>query len=126
MSNKTVEIDQEFWYRLSRKEKAKEHARRAKDWIKRNGLTTLYVTVATVATLTPVVLPITGAINRAKVNKRLTKVEEAKENRIYDRSLGCYLSLKRKLSKKQVRTIKERRQNGEVLFDILDDLDLLK
>lgn len=55
----------------------------------------------------------------------LNKAEELKELYCYDRSLGHYWQLKRKLTNKEWVTVDRRKQNGERLADILESLKVL-
>lgn len=74
-----------------------------------------------------VLLPVVGGIAKTCIkNKNLRKEEQLKEEYCYDRSLGHYWALKRKLSNKEWLEIEERRKNGDRLADILADLRVLK
>ena len=55
----------------------------------------------------------------------LKKEEQLKENYCYDRSLGHYWKLKRKLTNEEWVAIDTRKKNGERLADILDSLKVL-
>ena len=56
----------------------------------------------------------------------LRKEESLKDKYCYDRSLGHYWRLKRKLSNSEWVTVERRKNNGERLADILSDLRVLK
>lgn len=74
-----------------------------------------------------VLLPVAGGITKTCIKrKNLCKEEHLKEEYCYDRSLGHYWALKRKLSNKEWLEIEERRKNGDRLADILADLRVLK
>lgn len=57
---------------------------------------------------------------------RLRKEAQLREAYCYDRSLGHYWALKRKLTNKEWIDIDKRKKNGERLSDILSELKLLK
>lgn len=84
----------------------------------------------TLAVVIPVV--IAGASGTTKIVKGISKnialkqEKELKEKFIYDRSLGRYLELKKPLSSTQLKTILERKENGEKLSSILTNMNLLK
>ena len=59
-------------------------------------------------------------------NIRLHQEKVDKERRIYDRSLGKHIYLKRPLKNADMRVILERRENGEKLSNILMDMNLMK
>ncbi len=109
-----------------RQEKAKLRKQKVKETVSK-GLTTLIVVgVPTVAAVTPAIVAITGAVK--SVNRRaIVKTEkESKENYCYDRSLGHYWELERKLSNSDWLEINKRRDCGEKLADILADMKVLK
>lgn len=56
----------------------------------------------------------------------LGKEEELKDLYVYDRSLGHYWKLRRKLDNREWVEIEQRRKNGERLGDILDELKVLE
>lgn len=59
-------------------------------------------------------------------NIALHQEKQIKELKIYDRSLGRYIDLKRPLKHSDMKTILERKENGERLANILMDMDLVK
>lgn len=65
-------------------------------------------------------------INGISRNIALAQEKRIKDLRIYDRSLGKYIELKRPLKQSDMKTIFERRENGEKLSSILMDLRLMK
>ena len=78
-----------------------------------------------------VVVPVAGATiaGVTKLGKQLVsthKVNEYQNKVIYDRSLGHYWDLNRKLSNQEYLAIEQRRKNGERLSDILNDMKVLK
>ena len=61
------------------------------------------------------------------VKMHRTKMElDFKKRSIYDRSLGCYIELKRPLRTSEALQIEERRNNGEPLTMVLESMHLLK
>ena len=66
---------------------------------------------------------VTKSINKT-VNLR--KEEHLKNEYCYDRSLGHYWELRRKLTNKEWLEIDKRKKNGEKLSDILKSLNVLK
>lgn len=75
------------------------------------------------------VVTIKGGIkvaNGISRNVRLHQEKIDKERRIYDRSLGKHIYLKRALKDNDMRMILERRENGEKLSNILMDMNLIK
>lgn len=74
-----------------------------------------------------ILVPVVGGVVKTCIrNRNLHKEEHLKEEYCYDRSLGHYWALKRKLSNKEWLEIEERRKNGDRLADILADLRVLK
>ena len=71
-------------------------------------------------------LPTIKLVNETRTKIRLEKIERDKLLRMYDRSLGCYIDLKRQLTSTDLKTINARKAGGERLVDILDDLKLIR
>ena len=76
-------------------------------------------------------IPVAGAlagkmIKSISKHSSLKKEEHLKNEYCYDRSLGHYWELKRKLSNSEWIKIDKRKRNGEPLADILDDMKVLK
>lgn len=81
---------------------------------------------ATIAIIT-VAIPMTVDLLKTAVKrKNCYDQRKLKDNYIYDRSRGHYYELKRKPTSRQWAIIDDRRDQGERLSDILDDLHLLK
>lgn len=57
---------------------------------------------------------------------RLNTERKLKDLYIYDRSMGRYVELRRKLNQRDLLTISQRRKMGERLTDILIDLKLVR
>lgn len=118
----------------SKKQKVrKKKIQKLKDDVKNNFVPVLKTVCAGAIALSPILIPLVGLAVQAKRNSRLRKkqnfdmkVEKEKEYKIYDRSLGAYLDLNKKLSKSDLKTIDQRKQSGERLINILDDLGILK
>ena len=81
----------------------------------------------TIILLAPIVIGSASTIVKV-VGKHinLSKEESLKNQYCYDRSLGHYWKLKRKLSNNEWVRIEKRKNNGERLADILSDLKVLK
>lgn len=72
---------------------------------------------------------ITGAVEIIKTvskRKNLDDEKALKDNYIYDRSMGHYYELKRKLKSSEWLQIEERKAEGETLGSILQDMRVLK
>lgn len=81
----------------------------------------------TIMVVAPVV--ITGIATTAKVvgkSINLHKEQGLRDKYVYDTSLGHYWELKSKLSNQQWTEINQRRDSGESLGKILDDMKVLK
>lgn len=111
---------------IKREVKKREIKERINEKIQ-NGLVWLDNNKETILTLTPVVVG--GLATVTKVvgkHTNLRKEEELKDLYCYDRSLGHYWKLRRELTNKEWLEIDKRKQNGERLSDILDDMKVLK
>ena len=89
-------------------------------------MTAVAVGVPTVIAVAPVVKMITNAVISANRRAAVKTEQESKEIYCYDRSLGHYWELKRKLTNSDWIKINSRKANGESLADILTDMDVLK
>lgn len=67
-----------------------------------------------------------NVVTKTKKAKALEKEEELKEEYCYDRSLGHYWRLRRKISNDEWLEINRRKNEGESLGEILEQLRLLK
>ena len=77
--------------------------------------------------LAPVLLIGGGAaLKEFAKHKRQEREEELKTNFIYDRSNGHYYELKRQPKAKQWLEIDRRKEEGERIGEILNDMNLLK
>lgn len=77
--------------------------------------------------LVPVI--VSGSIELIKIVARSKNNKEdryLKENYIYDRSCGHYYELKRQPKSSEWRLIDQRKAEGELLGDILQDMRILK
>lgn len=101
------------------KETAKVKIIAAKDWCYNHQ-------EATIAILTVAVPMTVDLVKTAVKRKNCNDEKKLKDNYIYDRSKGHYYELKRKPTSRQWAIIDDRRDQGERLSDILDDLHLLK
>ncbi|MBQ8134791.1 MAG: hypothetical protein IJ192_10370 [Clostridia bacterium] len=107
-------------------EKRKQKLSKAKDWLCKSAVTLLVVGPPLIAVVTPAIVGITGVIKSANRRANLNKEAKQKELYCYDRSLGHYWQLKRKLSNFDWLEINQRREHGESLADILADMKVLK
>ena len=108
--------------RRERKEKAKRMINDGLLWIDRNrDLITLAVPAVIIS-----VKGGTKIVSGISKNVRLHQEKVDKERRIYDRSLGKHIYLKRALKNADMKEILERRENGEKLSNILMDMNLIK
>ena len=69
---------------------------------------------------------LTKGIKAVSRHHNLKMEERNKDLRLYDTSLGHYWELKRKLRNDDWITINRRRNRGESLGDILDEMRVLK
>ena len=107
---------------LERKRKMKEALNNAAEWIvyhKEAIAIAVPITIGCIKGGTKII----GGIAR---HIDLVKEKDLKERFIYDRSLGVYFELKKPLSSSQMKSILERRDNGEKLSSILRTENLLK
>lgn len=82
--------------------------------------------IAAVAAATPVVVGTIMQIARmVSQQDRLKKAKDLKELYCYDRSLGHYWKLRRKLTNDEWLAIDARKRSGERLADILKELNVL-
>lgn len=101
------------------KEWLKDRYYDASDWVSRNKEMALI--------LAPIVTTaVTATIKGAFKGHNRRKEKELKEYYCYDRSLGHYWRLRRELSNAEWLAIDKRKQNGERLADILEELRVLK
>lgn len=105
-----------------RKEWVDEKLNKSAKWVKENKETLAVVIPAVGIGMKGGAKIIKGVVkhNNLKMEQRL------KEKFIYDRSLGKYLELKKPLSNNQMKTILERKENGEKLANVLQNMNLLK
>ena len=65
-------------------------------------------------------------IRDSKRRHNLKEEKYLKENYVYDRSRGCYIELRRKLSNRELLEIDRRKRNGESLIEILSTMRVMK
>lgn len=92
---------------------------KAKEWIVDNK----EIVVAGLSTIAGIAVKTTFSVSK---NRRLKKEQELKDCYCYDRSLGHYWQLRRKLTNNEWVEIEHRKRNGERLSDILSELRVLK
>ena len=72
-------------------------------------------------------VPLVGVATKAVLtHSKLHKEQDLKDLYCYDRSLGHYWKLRRKLSTREWSEIDRRKQNGERLGEILESMGVLK
>lgn len=77
--------------------------------------------------LTPVVVATTEKLIRTgRRSKRLKEERYLKDSYVYDRSRGCYIELRRKLTNRELLELDRRKRNGESLIEILSSMRVLK
>lgn len=104
-----------------KKQEAKEKLHNAKEWCGKHK--TELIAFGTV------IIPAGVEIVKTVAKKdNLREERELKEKFVYDRSdgMGIYYELNRKLSGKEKLQIRERKADGEALFRILEDMNVLK
>ena len=103
--------------------KAKYKTRQAIEWMKENKEITAGILVPTAIMVVKTVSGIAKTVDR-KID--LKKEQDLKDLYIYDRSLGYYHELNRKLKPSEALEIDQRRSNGETMAQILASMKLLK
>lgn len=78
--------------------------------------------------LTPIVVPAIIGTTAKVISKtaKTKELHELKDLMVYDRSHGHYYALKREPSNKEWAEFDRRKDDGEPIRDILDDMRLLK
>ncbi len=109
-----VTIDKKSW-----KDKIKEKGAKIGAWCS-NHKEALIVFVPLAVTST---VDIVKTVSKNRANKEEKRL---KENFIYDRSSGHYYEVSRALKSSEWLTIDRRKQNGEMLGDILQSMRVLK
>lgn len=109
------------WKRF--KEKAKEKKDRAVEWCKNHPEPAIVILTGTASCVVKIVGSTVKHHRKVSVQK---KDEELREEYCYDRSLGHYWKLRRKLTNEEWREIERRKAEGEKLGDILEQLKLLE
>jgi len=84
----------------------------------------------TIAALSPMIIyggrSITGMLRNAHRSMNLRKEQDLKDLYCYDRSLGHYWALRRKLTNREWTEIDKRKRAGEKLGEILNQMKVLK
>lgn len=108
-----------------RKERIQQKVEEAGDWINRNAPTILAfasVAITTTKVATDLMVHIGRRVELADERNQRRK----RERSCYDRSEGHYWNLKRKLTNADWAEINARKENGERLGDILNEMKVLK
>ena len=80
-----------------------------------------------IVTVVPTAIAIGGkVIKTAKRDSQIRKEQDLKDLYIYDRSMGHYWELKRKLKPSEWQTFERRKANGERVGEILQSMRVLK
>ena len=78
----------------------------------------------------PTAIAVVGGVNKMarSIDRKmdLKKEQELKDLRVYNRSTGDYLTLRRKMSAKEQVQFEARKRNGEPTAMILNEMGLLK
>ena len=78
----------------------------------------------------PMTIAVVGGVNKMarSIDRKmdLKKEQELKDLRVYNRSTGDYLTLRRKMSAKEQVQFEARKRNGEPTAMILNEMGLLK
>lgn len=104
------------------KNRQKDNLSRAWYWTVDNKEVLIALAPAAIAVVAGSSKIVSSTIRNHAVNKEIRYHERT----IYDRSLGRYVELRRKLSNSEALLIEERRNRGEGLMAILQDMHLLK
>ena len=113
--NQTITFDK----KAIRKAKRRMKIKKAKDWARNNK----ELSVASA----PIAFSAAKSVCKfAARNATLSREKTMKDCYCYDRSLGHYWALKRKLTNKEWLEIDKRKKNGERLADILEEFRVLK
>lgn len=105
------------------KAKVRNKLNNVRFWLDENKELIIIFGPAFVGTMATVVGKTAGAISR---NSKIRKEKDLKELYCYDRSLGHYWELERKLSNSEWRKIESEKMKGKKLADILSDMKVLK
>lgn len=105
--------------RRERKEKIQSKIYNAANWINNNKEMIILVGPALLGCAT-------AGMKVVNKHANLRKEQNMKELYCYDRSLGHYWKLRRELTNSEWVEIGKRKNNGERLADILDELKVLK
>ncbi len=101
---------------------AKIAARKSFQWVKDNK--------ETLTVVIPMAIGFIGGVDklarRVDLKRDLKKEQELKDLRVYNRSTGDYLTLRRKMTAKEQVMYEARKKNGESTASILYDMGLLK
>lgn len=118
MTNKPIDITKQV-KRAEFKAKLKAKFQKAKKWCSDNK-------EVVIAAVSVAIGAVGTGIKVMGKRHNLHMEERNKDLRCYDTSLGHYWELKRKLGNKDWTKINRRREKGESLGEILDDMGVLK
>lgn len=112
--------------RAYRKAQFKLRVKKTGEWLSNNKELTLILAPAAIGLVTIITKGGIGLVRDAIKAINIRSEKHVKDFYCYDRSLGHYWSLKRELTNREWIDIDKRKQNGERLADILNDLHVLK
>lgn len=114
-----MENEVNWFEKKTLKQKVEIKTKEAWNWLKDNKEATLGIVVIAAGAI--------KSISKA-VRKHIDykETEELVDKRVYDRSLGHYWELRRKLTNREWVEINERKKDGDSLGDILQQMNLLR
>ena len=130
MKNVSYTIDEKRTERqfkkVLRKQAFKRRVSAVGRWISDNRNVIVLVGPAAIGLAATVAKLTIGTAKAGVKSINLQKEKKIKDCYCYDRSLGHYWSLRRKLTNSEWTEIDKRKRNGERMADILNDLHVLK
>ena len=115
-------------YTMSELERARKKAQ-VREWFqdkKDRATTWCYAHRYQIITYGPIVVSgIAAGVKMLSKHAALAKEQDLKDLYCYDRSLGHYWKLRRELTNEEWLEVDKRKQNGDRLSDILDDMNVL-
>ena len=102
--------------------KVKNASKEAIKWAKDNWEIVTVIGIPVVGGMVKGIGYVTKQISK---HKTINQQQELKDLYIYDRSLGMYCKLRKKLTPSQALEVERRKQSGEKLVSILNDMRML-
>lgn len=100
----------------------KEKISRCLEWAEEHPRTT----IAIIGFTSFVIKETVTCVTKTATAKATISEQRFKERSIYDRSIGGYVELRRKMTTAEIVEFDRRRDNGERTIQILDDMNLLR